>query len=90
MDQLAVYQTDDAKQLYRQLNMDFVLNVSYSPQYNPIEAVFSVVKNQIRREKLNRQLNDKPLDMETLVKHEFSKVTRDLVANCAKRSLDLL
>ena len=44
MDQLHVHKTNQVRATYDQLNIKPVWNVVYSPEFNPIEAVFSKVK----------------------------------------------
>ena len=63
-----------------------VYNASYSPELNPIEAVFSVVKNTVKRHKLNRQLNGNPVDMHKLVLAAMQQITPALVQSCIGRS----
>ena len=43
-DQLVVHRSKEVKPWYDQLNIKLVLNVGYSPEFNPIEAVFSKIK----------------------------------------------
>ena len=44
MDRLPVHKSKDVKEWWEKLNIKPVFNVSYSPEFNPIEAVFSKVK----------------------------------------------
>ena len=44
MDNLTVHKSQDIKPLYEQLNIMPIFNVGYSPEFNPIESVFSKVK----------------------------------------------
>ena len=44
MDRLPVHKSKDVKEWLEKLNIEPVFNVSYSPEFNPIEAVFSKVK----------------------------------------------
>ena len=44
MDNLAVHRSKDVKPLYKELNITPIYNIGYSPEFNPIEAVFSRVK----------------------------------------------
>ena len=57
MDQLTVHKSKDVKPTYRQLDILPVYNVSYSPQFNPIEAVFSKLKYNFSRQRLNNLVN---------------------------------
>ena len=42
MDQLKVHKAVDARPYFTSLNILPIWNVSYSPEFNPIEAVFSL------------------------------------------------
>ena len=44
MDRLPVHKSKEVKEWWDKLNIKPVFNVSYSPEFNPIEAVFSKVK----------------------------------------------
>jgi hypothetical protein len=66
------------------------LNVTASPDYNAIEAVFSVVKNVFKRKRLGALVNRQPFDLRREAMRAFDVVTPDLVAKCQKRSLNLL
>ena len=41
MDQLAVHRSQDVRRVCGELDIAILFNVSYSPQFNPIESVFS-------------------------------------------------
>ena len=49
MDQLNVHRSDDSKEIYRELGFRWCFNVAYSPQYNPIELTFAIVKREFKR-----------------------------------------
>ena len=49
MDNLPVHTSDEAKKTMRELGFRWIFNVPYSPQYNPIEMVFSKVKQRFKR-----------------------------------------
>ena len=44
MDNLAVHRHREVQLEYEKLNIIPIFNVAYSPEFNPIEAVFSKVK----------------------------------------------
>lgn len=52
MDNLAVHKTNTLKALYGQLDIMPLFNIPYSPETNPIEACFSVVKSHFKRRRL--------------------------------------
>jgi transposase len=67
-----------------------IFNVSYSPEYNAIEACFSQVKRNFCRERLNTLANFKEFDQNKTIRSSFLKVTPALVKSCAAKSLKML
>ena len=59
MDNLAVHKSDEVKQELRRLRITPIFNAPYSPQFNPIEGCFSIVKNHFKSQKLNSIKNGK-------------------------------
>ena len=48
MDNLSAHKSDKSKEEGAKLGFRFIFNVPYSPEYNPIEFVFSKVKQKFR------------------------------------------
>ena len=42
-----------------ELKITVIWNVPYSPEYNPIEGCFSIVKNHFKGERLNAMRNER-------------------------------
>ena len=57
-DQLKVHKSKKVKPFYNTLNIVPIYNVGYSPEFNPIESVFSQVKRVFCRERLNKLMNN--------------------------------
>ena len=57
MDRLAVHKSKEVKELWNKLNIKPMFNVSYSPEFNPIEAVFSKVNALFNQQRLNNLVN---------------------------------
>ena len=53
MDRLQVHKQKDVREWLAKLNITPLWNVSYSPEFNPIEAVFSKVKRLFNSRRLN-------------------------------------
>jgi len=53
MDRLQVHKQKDVREWLAKLNITPLWNVSYSPEFNPIEAVFSKVKRLFNSGRLN-------------------------------------
>lgn len=59
MDKLAVHRANAIKPVYEKLGIMPIFNVGYSPELNPIEAVFSKVKRTYNKQRLNCLVNQK-------------------------------
>jgi len=90
MDNLRVHKTMRVREAYDRLKITPIFNVAYQPDYNPIEAVFSQVKNHFKRMKVNKLLNDKHVSVRALIKESFKSVKLESIEHCVDRSLSLL
>ena len=86
MDQLSVHKAVDAKPYFPKLNIVPIWNVSYSPEFNPIEAVFSKVKAIFNRRRLNNLVRKLPFNTDETIKVAFSAVSKDHCAACVRKS----
>ena len=48
MDQLSAHTSERTKSAMREMGYRYIYNVAYSPDYNPIESVFSKVKHKFK------------------------------------------
>ena len=90
MDQLSVHKEKTVKPYYQSLNIMQIFNVSYSPEFNPIESCFSQVKRYFCAERLNILANFGVFDQNKTIRKAFEKVTPALVTSCTERSLSKL
>ena len=90
MDKATVHTAKDVKTKMEELNITPIFNVTASPDFNPIEAVFSFVKGNFRRARLNALANKKDFDLDIEVEKSFDCVTPRLVTACFKKSYYLL
>ena len=67
-----------------------VYNVSYSPEYNPIEAVFSKVKRLFTHSRLNHLVNKTGFNADKEIKDAFKAITADHCSVCVRKSYHLL
>jgi transposase len=67
MDNLKVHSSPSVKAVMCELNITAIMNVYYSPEYNPIEGCFSIVKNHYKRERLNAMRNKKPFVVQRVI-----------------------
>jgi transposase len=82
MDQLQVHKTKVAMKLYNELEILPIFNISYMPELNPIESVFSHVKRIFNRTRLWALVNDVPFDMDEQISDAFDVITPELVDKC--------
>ena len=76
MDNLTVHKAKDVvKPLYAQLDIMPVWNVAYSPEFNPIESAFSIVKRHFCKTRLNQLVNRRGFNFERTIEESFRKVT---------------
>ena len=52
MDNLAVHRSNLIKERLDELSIAYVFNPPYSPEYNGIESVFSILKNDFKKKRL--------------------------------------
>ena len=70
-----------------QYEFDCVYNLPYSPDYNGIEKVFSIVKRNYRKI-LQRKLNfDEVIVVKDIVAEAFDQLDTEAVKNCVKHGL---
>ena len=63
------------KPVYIELDIVPVYNVGYSPEFNPIESVFSQVKRVFCRKRLNKLVNKEEFNTNKVIRAAFAKVT---------------
>ena len=71
MDNLSAHKTQEVLQYMHENDIKYIFNVPYSPDFNPIEAVFSKVKSFFKKRKLSAIANEKEFDIEREMKIAF-------------------
>jgi len=90
MDNLWVHKNARVQELMAKLDIRPVYNVGYSPEFNPIEAVFSKVKQQFRCKRLHNLVTKIGFNMDTEIEAAFRAIKPAHCASCAQKSLHLL
>ena len=90
MDRLAVHKSKEVAPWWDKLNIKPVFNVSYSPEFNGIEAVFSKVKRHFNSQRLNNLVNKIGFNADNEIKAAFKLISVDHCATCVRKSLFLL
>ena len=75
------------KPFYVSLDIVPIYNVGYSPEYNPIESVFSQIKRLFCRERLNKLVNNEEFDTNKTIRDAFKKISKETVTACIKKSM---
>ena len=71
MDQLKVHQAIVVKPYYDKLDIKPIFNVGYSPEFNPIEAVFSRVKFLFCNKRLSDTVNRTGFNFDRTIDYAF-------------------
>ena len=90
LDNLNVHKANLVKSLCKRHDVELIFNVSYSPLFNPIEGVFSVVKAAYKKKKLSTLVNGRPFNMVEAIKRAFRTVTVDHVTRNVEHSMRAL
>ena len=67
-----------------------VFNISYSPDFNAIEATFAQVKRVFNKERTSFLVQEKEFDMIANIKKAFKVITPQLAQACAESSERML
>ena len=86
MDQLQVHRASSLRNWWGWLDIKPVYNVSYSPELNPIEAVFAKVKALFNRQRLNNLVNKVGFNMDREIEAAFRAVTPEHCRACVRKS----
>ena len=90
MDNLSAHTSERSKEAMRDRGFRFIYNVPYSPDYNPIEFVFSQVKRNfrtLRARKLTGQIQD---SHEALVEQAVHQLKKMDIRSCVDHVAKLL
>ena len=90
MDSLPVHKSKELSEWWPRLHIERIYNVGYSPEFNPIEAVFSKVKAIFTRKRLNCLVNKTGFNADREIGAAFRKITTDHCAACVRKSFFLL
>lgn len=90
MDNLGVHKALIVKPYYTKLNITPIWNVPYSPEFNPIESVFSRVKMLFNKKRLNEIVNRRTFSFERTIDACFLAIRVEHVQACVRKSKKLL
>ena len=81
MDHLSVHKSQKAWDLYRELDIEPLMAPIYSPDYNPIEMMFSKLKNIIKRMRLQDMVKQVKKTYPQLLKRAVKEISLNDVNN---------
>jgi transposase len=76
IDNASIHTSKKAKELYKKNNMHIIFNAPYHSEFNPIEYVFSMLRNEI-----NRNPNDSIEKIKLTIDNFITKIKRDTLKN---------
>lgn len=89
-DNLSVHLCANTMKACRYLNIKMIFNLPYSPDYNPIEMVFSQVKKIFKSERLQKLANQQPFDSTAAADDAFYAIPVANIDSCIRHSDELL
>ena len=88
MDNLSVHRSKAVRNELERINVTPIYNVVYSPEYNPIEMSFAIVKQRFRALKTNDIINNSSQKTIDLIKAGFNSIdpgiTRKHIDHCER------
>ena len=90
MDNLSAHTSERSKQAMRDRGFRWIYNVPYSPEYNPIELTFSMVKRNFRSLRAQKMTGLRQESHEALVVKAWRAVTKKDVVNSVRYVKELL
>ena len=90
MDNLAVHRSNLVKERMDELSFNYIYGPAYSPDLNPIESVFSIAKNIIKRKRLAGIVNGYKVNIEQAINEAFDIIDPLKVCSFIRKSNELL
>ena len=82
MDNLPVHTSEASKDVMRELGFRWAWSPPYSPEYNPIEMVFSKLKASFKRLRAQKLVGNRQESHETLVRLAVQELRKQDIVNC--------
>ena len=89
-DNLNVHRSKQATKLMEDLDIPVVWNAPYSPQFNAVEYIIGVIKQNYKKNKLNKILNGTNETERELLAKAVKKVTPAMVESTVNHAVALL
>ena len=85
MDNASFHRSKVVTAYLKESGIQAIFNLPYSPQYNPIERVWALVKNRYKRRKLEKVGGGQQVDHEKIVRESVEGVSGDTIRNICKK-----
>ena len=82
MDNLSAHRSKIARDRLDELSIPYIFNPPYSPDFNGIESVFSIVKSKIKKARLEKILKGQAVNILHEIKKSFEEIDREKIINC--------
>ncbi len=86
MDRLMVHRSKKVTRKMMELKLPRILNASYSPNFNPIETIFSVFKGGIKKKRLQLLYQGEQEDLDIIIKQQFGQIEKEMCVKVIKKS----
>ena len=90
LDNLSAHRSEKSKAEAAKLGFRFIFNVPYSPEYNPIEFVFSKVKQRFRTLRARKLAGVTQDGHEAMLRQAVESVRKKDIVNCVNHVLKML
>ena len=85
MDNLTVHHSKLVQQFMKDRNIGVLFNVLYSPEYNPIELVFNLIKQSFKKYRLEAISQGKIKGFQSLIRKAIQNVDQEQVQYICQR-----
>ena len=90
MDNLAAHKSDKSKVEMARLGFRCIFNVPYSPEYNPIEFIFSKVKSKFRNLRARKLAGVIQDGHRSMIEQSIQCVRKQDIVNCVNHVIKLI
>lgn len=85
LDNFRAHKSKIVTESIKKTNNKFVFNIPYSPQTNPVEYIFSIIKRKLASKKVNNEHT-----LRKIISHIVENIPKKIFNNCFNKSFGLL
>ena len=86
MDNLRVHNCNNVTERLDERGLEYVFTPAYSPDFNPIESVFSMFKNRFKRMRINSIIHGREINYEAEIHRIFGLIEKQKIINCIEHA----